>query len=91
MRRACGLSRKAIDKGIREIQSGSRPLVGRIRQPGAGRKPITQSDPGLVQALESLIEDQTLVVTRNRRCAGFVKARGPLPGNWASGNIRSVI
>ena len=42
-----------------EIQSRSRPLVGRIRQPGAGRKPLTQSDPGLVQALESLIEDQT--------------------------------
>ena len=59
VRRACGLSRKAIAKGIREIQSGSRPLVGRIRQPGAGRKPLTQSDPGLVQALESLIEDQT--------------------------------
>ncbi|MGH9782557.1 MAG: ISAzo13 family transposase [Terriglobia bacterium] len=57
--RACGLSRKAIAKGIREIQSESRPLVGRIRQPGAGRKPITQSDPGLVQALETLIEDQT--------------------------------
>jgi IS1 family transposase len=56
--RACGLSRKAIAKGIRELQSGSRPLVGRIRQPGAGRKPLTQSDPGLVQA-ETLIEDQT--------------------------------
>jgi len=59
VRRACGLSRKAIAQGIRELQSGSRPLVGRIRRPGAGRKPLTQSDPGLVQALEALIEDQT--------------------------------
>lgn len=59
VRRACPLSRKAIAKGMREIQSGSRPLVGRIRQPGAGRKPLTQSDPGLVQALETLIENQT--------------------------------
>ena len=90
VRRACGLSRKAIAKGIREIQSGNRPVVGRIRQPGAGRKSITQSDPGLVQALETLIEDQTRG-DQNRRCAGFVKARGPLPGNWASGNIRLVI
>ena len=57
--RACGLSRKAIAKGIREIQSGRRPLAGRIRRPGAGRKSITQSDPRLVQTLEALIDDQT--------------------------------
>jgi len=59
VRRACGLSRKAIAKGIRELQSGGRPLEGRIRRPGAGRKSITQSDPHLVQTLEALIEDQT--------------------------------
>ena len=59
VRRACGLSRKAIAKGIREIQQGNRPLAGRIRRPGAGRKSITQSDPRLVQTLEALIEDQT--------------------------------
>ncbi|MSO22908.1 MAG: ISAzo13 family transposase [Acidobacteria bacterium] len=59
VRRAGGLSRKAIAKGIREIQKGSRPLVGRIRRPGAGRKSPTQSDPGLVRTLEALIEDQT--------------------------------
>lgn len=59
VRRACGLSRKAITKGIREIQGGSRPLVGRVRRPGAGRKSITQSDPRLVQTLEALIDEQT--------------------------------
>ena len=59
VRRACGLSRKAIAKGIREIQGGSRPLVGRVRRPGAGRKSITQSDPRLVQTLEALIDAQT--------------------------------
>jgi len=57
--RACGLSRKAISKGIREIQARAKPLVGRIRRPGAGRKPITQSDPRLVQTLEGLIDEQT--------------------------------
>ena len=59
VRRACGLSRKAISKGIREIQGGGKPLVGRIRRPGAGRKSITQSDPRLVQTLERLIDEQT--------------------------------
>jgi hypothetical protein len=53
------LSRKAISKGIREIQGGGKPLVGRIRRPGAGRKSITQSDPRLVQTLEGLIDEQT--------------------------------
>ncbi len=59
VRRACGLSRKAIVKGIREIQGGSQPLVGRVRRPGAGRKSITQTDPRLAQALEALIDEQT--------------------------------
>jgi Rhodopirellula transposase DDE domain len=57
--RACGLSRKAISKGIRELQARGKPLVGRIRRPGGGRKSITQSDPHLVQTLEGLIDAQT--------------------------------
>ncbi|MGH8634528.1 MAG: ISAzo13 family transposase [Burkholderiales bacterium] len=56
--RACGLSRKAIHKGIHELEEGE-PLVGRVRRPGAGRKSITQSDPELVQTLEGLIDEQT--------------------------------
>jgi len=56
--RACGLSRKAIHKGILELQE-RKPLVGRIRRPGAGRKPITESDPRLVETLEGLIDEQT--------------------------------
>ena len=55
--RACGLSRKAIYKGIAEIRQGVGPGEGRIRRPGAGRKPIVQSDPGILDALESLIGD----------------------------------
>jgi hypothetical protein len=57
--RASGLSRKAIAKGIREIQSRSGPGPGRIRRPGAGRKPITVADSQLVPALEAMIEGQT--------------------------------
>ena len=57
--RACGLSRKAIRKGIGELGSRGKPLVDRIRRPGAGRKAITQSDPRLIQSLEALIDAQT--------------------------------
>ena len=54
--RACGLSRKAIAKGVREIQDGSCPGGGRIRREGAGRKKITTRDPQVVAALDRLID-----------------------------------
>jgi hypothetical protein len=57
--RACGLSRKAIAKGMSEIQEGDASLGERIRRPGAGRKSLTVSDPGLVSALDELIEGGT--------------------------------
>ena len=59
VRRASGLSRKAIAKGIREIGEGTVLSEGRIRRPGAGRKPIHVSDPRLVDTLEELIDHQT--------------------------------
>lgn len=58
VRRACGLSRKAIVKGIHEI-SGRNTMPGRIRRPGAGRKKITVSDPKLLSSLEHLVEPET--------------------------------
>ena len=59
VRRACGLSRKAIAKGIREIEQGGTAWEGRIRRPGAGRKLITATDPQLVDRLEAMIDAQT--------------------------------
>ena len=58
VRRACGLSRKAIAKGIREIADGY-TMPGRIRRSGAGRKSIIMHDPKLLAALERLIEPET--------------------------------
>ena len=56
--RECGLSRKAILKGIREIEEGT-SLEGRIRRPGAGRKPISASDPKLEGKLEAILDGTT--------------------------------
>lgn len=56
---ACGLSRKAIAKGIAEIQEGIMPPTGHIRRSGAGRKAITESDPRLLEALEAMVDSQT--------------------------------
>lgn len=57
--RACGLSRKAILKGIREMDAEERLPEGRIRRPGAGRKAITVSDPQLLETLDEMIEGHT--------------------------------
>ena len=49
--RACGLSRKAITKGLREIQGATGLAADRIRGPGGGRKRLTEANPGLLPAL----------------------------------------
>jgi DNA-binding MarR family transcriptional regulator len=58
IRRACGLSRKAITKGIREL-SEKDVMTSRIRRAGAGRKQIAVNDPEILSLLEELIEPQT--------------------------------
>ena len=58
IRRASGLSRKAIAKGIREIADGN-AAPGRIRRLGAGRKNIVERDPKLLVSLDRLIEPGT--------------------------------
>jgi len=57
--RACGLSRRVIATGIQEIAQGAALAPGRIRRPGAGRKPITVSDPELLDTLEGMIAPDT--------------------------------
>lgn len=57
--RACGLSRKAISKGIKEIEAGTALPPGRVRQPGGGRRKITEHDPRLTGAMERMIDPET--------------------------------
>lgn len=57
--RACGLSRKAISKGIKEIEAETALPPGRVRQPGGGRRKITEHDPRLTGAMERMIDPET--------------------------------
>jgi hypothetical protein len=56
--RATGVSRRAIHVGLGELAAGvPAPLpAGRARRPGAGRKPLTRLQPGLLVALDALVE-----------------------------------
>ena len=53
--RAAGVSAVTVSRGIDELEAGGEPL-GRIRKPGGGRKPVTQTDPGVSTALLGLVE-----------------------------------
>jgi hypothetical protein len=56
---ATGLAHNTIAAGIAELRAPSQPDDGRVRRPGAGRKPVTTIDPGLLDALDRLIDPVT--------------------------------
>jgi hypothetical protein len=60
---ATGLARNTILAGTREVlerQAHPRaPISLRIRREGGGRKALTEMDPGLLQALERLVDPVT--------------------------------
>jgi hypothetical protein len=61
--RATGLARNTIATGVRELaQRSTRSDVSidvRLRRPGGGRKPIAETDPLLLRALEELVDPAT--------------------------------
>jgi hypothetical protein len=54
--RATGLSRRAVRAGLAELRGGQAAPPDRVRRPGAGRRPLTLSQPGLLAALDALVE-----------------------------------
>jgi Rhodopirellula transposase DDE domain len=54
-----GASWQTVADGVAELASGQAGLPGRVRRPGAGRKKLAETDPGLVPALLGLVEDST--------------------------------
>ncbi len=79
---AMGLSRPTIRAGRTELESGVLE-PGRIRRPGAGRPDQEQSQPGLTQAPEKLVDLVTrgdpgsalrwTCKSRAKLCRGLVK------------------
>ena len=57
--RATGMSRSTLHLGLRELERDATPALTpgqRVRRRGAGRKALTERDPTLVAALETLVE-----------------------------------
>ena len=57
--RATGLSRRAISRGLRELQEAPPTTPGRVRMPGGGRKRTVDTDETLLHDLEQLVEPVT--------------------------------
>ena len=61
---ATGLSHNTLEAGVRELQQAVPPELPDsqrewIRRPGAGRKPATDHNPSLLNALDSLVDPLT--------------------------------
>jgi len=74
---ATGLARSTIDRGIAELRGGQDEIDGAIRRPGAGRKPAEEGQPGLLAALEGLIE-------------GAIRGDPETPLRWVSRSQRHL-
>ena len=60
--RATGMSRTTIAVGTDELALPAKQRAAeasRVRYPGGGRRPLTETDPGLLESLEALIEPTT--------------------------------
>lgn len=56
--RASGSTADAVGRGRRELVDGAE-VTDRVRRPGAGRPPVEVSQPGIVEALDALVEPGT--------------------------------
>ena len=82
---ATGVARSTIGRGLAELRSEGTLPSRRIRRSGAGRKPKVQTEPGLLDALSTLVqsairgdpEAALLWVSKSQRhLAGALAQRG---------------
>ena len=59
--RVTGVSRRTIERGLAELdRENQQPLAaGRVRRPGAGRKPLSETDSTVIEDLERLVDPAT--------------------------------
>ena len=57
--RATDVGESTVRRGLEELERGERLDGGRVRRPGAGNKPIRDTNPGIERDLERLLEDST--------------------------------
>jgi transposase len=93
--RAAGVSLPTVRKAVRETSAGAEP-TGRVRRPGGGRKRLADKDPGLVPALEALVDPETRgdpesplrwTTKSTRQLAGALSEGGHPVSPWTVGQL----
>ena len=83
--RATGLARSTIGRGMKDLDRAPLPR-GRVRREGGGRRPLSDSDPTLLDDLRRLVEPVTLgdpmrpllwVSKSHEKLAAALRAHGP--------------
>ena len=74
---ASGIARSTINRGIAELRAGSNELGEGVRRRGGGRKSAVVLQPGLLSALEELIE-------------GTIRGDPQSPLRWVSRSQRNI-
>src|ERR1019366_157947 len=57
--RATGIARSTIGRGLVELRGRETGATDRVRRPGGGCKPLSETDTSLLDDLRSLVEPQT--------------------------------
>lgn len=84
-----------MQRSVAELEAGE-ARAGRVRRPGAGRKPIAQTDPGVPAALLGLVEPTrrgnpesalSLTTLSLQHLAGELARRGHKVSTWTVANL----
>jgi hypothetical protein len=54
--RATGIARSTIGRGLADLRTGAAQLGNRVRRVGGGGKPAIETQPGLLEALDELVQ-----------------------------------
>src|SRR6516162_10571689 len=54
--RATGIARSTIGRGLADLRAGAEQLGDRVRRAGGGGKPAIETQPGLLEALNELVQ-----------------------------------
>ena len=94
--RATGIARSTIGRGLTDLRAGVDRLGGRVRRAGGGSKLASETQPGLVDALNELVQSSirgdpeaalTWVSKSQRHLAAALAARGFRAGQKLVGRL----
>ena len=94
--RATGIARSTIGRGLADLRAGAERLDNRVRRAGGGSKPAIETQPGLLEALNDLVQSSIrgdpeaalLWVSKSQRhLAAALAERGFIAGQKLVGRL----